>query len=592
MDIILDRVSVVKNSLGAEGSKRAILNSISCALHAGEITLLVGQTGAGKSTLLDVISGLERPVSGTVTIGDKALWLGKRPNQVATKSLCVGFQAPDEQLFARTVLGEFGYSLRLEHLSRSQLRTKAERSLAQFGLPEAVVDESPFNLSQGQKRRVALATTFASNPDWLLLDEPTAGLDPQSVHEFVRTLTLHMAEMRGGVVIATHDLDTFLPIANRVVFLQNGHILANASPEEVLRDKFIWENSAVGRPTALEFAEKLGCELDIVSYRPEAVARSIVNALQTSRADRPGGAPVARKSQLETETTVSAEPASDGTATPQTREDDLLDKSDSTFLDSRWVKRGVFLWHLDPRAKWLAYILLSVGMLLQLRWPGLAVATLLTVVIVKQSQLPIRPLARLSLPFVLLIVVSVAVSGLHFDAAAPSWHLWIQGISLSTAANTFVRLYRFLLILFLGLVLSATTSQLKMKVGLEQSLRGLKRLRLPVEAFSLAVSLTLRFIPIIMGELQRFTRIAQARGKRGRFRRGIPLRDLPVIILPLLLSILKIADELSTALEARGYHSVGQPRTSSVELKFSPKEWQVLAWSVLGFLLLWGVSKL
>jgi energy-coupling factor transporter transmembrane protein EcfT len=174
-----------------------------------------------------------------------------------------------------------------------------------------------------------------------------------------------------------------------------------------------------------------------------------------------------------------------------------------------------------------------------------------------------------------------AFAGIKFSGQSPLWQLKIAAFSSSAANVTFQHLFPFLLIMVLGLLLPATTSQLRMKQGLEQAMNGLRKIGIPVEALSLATSLTLRFIPIIMEELQRFSRIAQSRQPQKRRRRGISLRDIPAMIIPLLLSILAIGDELATALEARGYRAVGQTRTRSVQLQFTRGDWILIGITLL-----------
>jgi energy-coupling factor transporter transmembrane protein EcfT len=183
---------------------------------------------------------------------------------------------------------------------------------------------------------------------------------------------------------------------------------------------------------------------------------------------------------------------------------------------------------------------------------------------------------RLVKPFLIFIGVSIVLSGLRLG----------DGVSFETAeaVQTFRQLYRFLLLMVLGVWLSATTSQLKMKQGLEITLAPLKKLKLPVEAFALATSLMLRFVPVILGELRRFSRITKARGKSVKGSFG--LRDTGAIIVPLLLSVLRLGEDLSLAMEARGYAKIGIKRTSSIKLRMMRHDWLIVFIGVLVFTLL------
>ncbi|QQE78141.1 ATP-binding cassette domain-containing protein [Alicyclobacillus sp. SO9] len=589
MPITIKDLSVFPDHHPARGTP-PILNRLNCTLYDGEITLLVGQVGAGKSTLLDVIGALRQPDEGTICFNQKPIWKGRKLDVKTVRKVGMVFQSPDEQLFAKTVLAEFKYSLRQLRLSEVQLRRCAESALASVGLSPELLQAAPLTLSQGQKRRVALATTFAANPDWLLLDEPTAGLDTAASSQFVRHLIEKKQTCSGGLVIATHDLDTFLPVAERVLVLKFGRIVADVTPSQLVDNHDIWTAAEVGLPSAVQLilhSEAKNCPIQLHSYRPEAAAAAIRQRIQQSSVSTSSvwrRNPEVKSSLQDTvsssaitssESVGSASGSSSTAALPVGSSLEVPSNSLSESASSSAVLDG-FVRRLDPRAKWLAYMLLSVAILLQSNWDGLIAASCVTLATVLVSRVKIQETLRLLAPFTALLAVSTAFAAVKFSQQAPIWSGKIAGFSLLAANTTAKSLFPFLLIMILGMLLPATTSQLRMKQGLEQSLEFLKKLGLPVEAFALATSLTLRFIPVIIGELRRFSRIAQSRQFRKRRRQGIPLCDIPAVAIPLLLSILAIGDQLSTALEARGYHSVGQPRTRSVKLRFTQVDWLLI----------------
>ncbi|WP_166244957.1 energy-coupling factor ABC transporter ATP-binding protein, partial [Paenibacillus turpanensis] len=233
------------------------LDDVSCMLCEGEITLVIGRSGAGKSTLLDVLGGLELPQSGEVVVDGTPLHKGNRLNPKVLHGVSMVFQAPEQQLFAATVQGEFDYSLRYLKLPREEAERRTDAALERFGLPREVKGRSPLTLSGGEKRRVALATVWATQPRWLLLDEPTAALDPHAAQELAQALLAWKRELPGGVVVATHDAELLLPVADRVLLLREGRLAASATPAELGGRPELWAAAGVEPPAQVRLAAQL-----------------------------------------------------------------------------------------------------------------------------------------------------------------------------------------------------------------------------------------------------------------------------------------------------------------------------------------------
>lgn len=539
-----------------------ILHDVSCEIGGG-ITLLIGQIGAGKSTLLDVMTGLQKPSSGSVSYEGKPLWNGKRIDREVQNSIGVVFQSPEQQLFARTVEAEFAYSLKPLHFDKKEVAQRTRDALATMGLPEDMLQQSPLTLSGGQKRRVALGTTLAVEPRWLFLDEPTAGLDPQSTARLVDWCKTWAARPdAGSLVIATHDLDAFFPIADRVLVVANGRLVADATPQELFNQPRLLQQAEIGLPESLQTAislEQHGFQLHKGPLSPEELADQIVLQLQHGRQSNASSSAV--------ETSGADATANDGIFATDSASQVKVESSPD-------ISPKPLIYSLDPRAKWVFYIALSIGVLMQSTWSGLLAGTILTLAVLFISQISYRELLRVIKPFLLFLGFSVLLSGLTFTGGI--------GFAIDPALYTFSHVYRVLLVLILGVLLSATTGQLRMKRALEQALAPLSKLKFPVEAFALAVSIMLRFIPVIFRELQRFSRITRARGRSNAKIGGLGVRDIPVLVIPLLLSVLKLGEELSLAMEARGYGSFGSERTSSIRLRFQKAD----TWTMVGGLLL------
>ncbi|MCY9599264.1 energy-coupling factor ABC transporter ATP-binding protein, partial [Paenibacillus chitinolyticus] len=206
-------VKNLSKTVGGPDASFAV-RDVSFTAVPGEITLLIGRSGAGKSTLLDMLGGLSVPDGGVIRYGDTGLWPGSKQSvREARRKLALVFQHPHEQLFAATVRGEFHYTLRPFKLSGEEREARTAEALELFGLGPELLDERPHELSGGTQRRAALASVFASRPRWLLLDEPTAGLDHEAAARLTGTLRDWTRRTGGGALVATHDLDAFLPVA-------------------------------------------------------------------------------------------------------------------------------------------------------------------------------------------------------------------------------------------------------------------------------------------------------------------------------------------------------------------------------------------
>src|SRR5579875_983352 len=248
MPIQVDNITIQHEKNG-----RPVLEGASATFADGQITLCIGKTGAGKSTLLDAIGGLIQMHSGSITIDGTDLWNKQKLTPGLSLRLGSVFQYPEPQLFAKSVLDEFKYSLQPMRLSKDEITKRAVASLQELGLTSSILPESPLTLSGGQKRRIALATTYSAAPEWLLLDEPTAGLDPESVQQLLSFLAAWKASHpSGGFIVATHDLDVFLPIADSVVLLHQGKIVRQAPAEELFNHPEWLLNIGVSLPESLK----------------------------------------------------------------------------------------------------------------------------------------------------------------------------------------------------------------------------------------------------------------------------------------------------------------------------------------------------
>jgi energy-coupling factor transporter ATP-binding protein EcfA2/energy-coupling factor transporter transmembrane protein EcfT len=566
----------VKNlALYDKARKKIILDDISCTIQNQKITLLIGKTGSGKSSFLDALSGLNTVDEGSIRYDDKPFWSGKRINKEVHQSIGNVFQYPEHQLFARTVQGEFNYSLGVQNLAKAQIAERTTSAMNQMGLPLKLTSESPLILSGGQKRRVALASTFSTRPEWLLLDEPTAGLDSHSLKRLIAYLVERKQNSAGGILIATHDLEALLPIADEILILRDGQMISEMTASQLWGNPEILAKAEIGLPAGIE----LGMELSRMGIpMPEGPLNS-ENMAQII---------------LDFHSNIKSKPLASGHIQNKTIVKEVsplistLESANSQDAPESLVES------LDPRSKWLCYILISIGILLQSHWLGLLTGAILTLITVQMARVSPKKIGLLIRPFLILMGVSLLLSGIRFGDAGTGWHMGRLYFSLSAALLTVFGLTQILLVMILGILLTVTTSLLKMKKGLEQALWSIfsfRRFKKPIEAFSLATSLLLRFIPVIMKESQRFSRIASARGKQANKKGVVQFRNLNAMLIPLIISILQLASDLSLAMEARGYKKIGMNRTSSYQLKWRPRDFWVVCYGAVWLIVLWVISN-
>ncbi|MCL6658956.1 ATP-binding cassette domain-containing protein [Paenibacillus amylolyticus] len=573
----------------SDSSKRALLEDVSVQLNSGEITLLLGCTGSGKTTLLQTLAGLRPPDAGSITLGSTSFWKeGKVPQSILLQ-MGLLFQFPEQQLFARSIQREFSYSLRPYRLSEKQQQEQITNALNQWDPPVSSeldrrfhLDRSPFALSGGEKRRLGLALGSVTNPHWLLLDEPSAGLEAQSVGLLLDVLEQHRLAGGGGVV-ATHDLDTFLPCADRVLLLQEGRLIADLRPQELHERPELLEQTGIGLPPSMRLAQQLraaGLELPLTAMTPEEMAESIVQSTLIEVG--------IQNESIETLGTVMMEVKSD--AMKDEKEALMLSsiktEDDPKLLPNTLTHSGGLYGVMDPRLKWILYILLVTAAMLQQRWQGLTLT--LVPVIAALAVLPRQTLAgcmKLMKPLLFFFIISTALSGTTLSTEGGGLHF---GFSLMQAEGTLLNVYRLFIVTLASLWFSLTTPYGRMVEGLNWVLGIGKKIRLPVASFALAVSLIFRFIPMIWSEWQRFSLIVRARGKAALRPNTVRIRDLGPMVIPLLMALFQRAEDMTIAMEMRKVREHSTLGGRSSLLVWSKRDtWISMAGLIVFVLLIW-----
>lgn len=220
---------------GTPFEKKA-LDGVSLEISKGETVAVIGHTGSGKSTLVQHLNGLLKPSSGQVSI-DGINLLGKdKAAKEVRKSVGMVFQYPEHQIFAETVYEDIAFGPRNRGFSEAEVEKQVKEAMAFVGLDyELYAKRSPFQLSGGQMRRVAIAGVVAMNPDYLVLDEPSAGLDPRSKNAvFKEIMALHKS--RGiAIVLVTHSMEEAAKYAQRMLVVNRGKVLFDGAPADIFR---------------------------------------------------------------------------------------------------------------------------------------------------------------------------------------------------------------------------------------------------------------------------------------------------------------------------------------------------------------------
>ncbi len=223
------------------------LEAISFRITHGESVALVGENGAGKSTLLQHFTGCLFPSNGTLNIG--GVLVAKSNLPVIRRAVGMLFQNPDDQLFMPTVFDDVAFGLLNIGVPKEELQGKVEHALQTVGVAE-LKKRPPYKLSQGEKRAVAIAGVLAMEPDILVMDEPTASLDPKSRRRLINLLKT----FKHTKVIATHDLDFALDVCGRTIVIHQGCITADGPSAEIFRDKDLLERSSLELPSSLKIS--------------------------------------------------------------------------------------------------------------------------------------------------------------------------------------------------------------------------------------------------------------------------------------------------------------------------------------------------
>lgn len=273
-------------SKGMPNETRA-LEDVSFRLEPGEFAAIIGHTGSGKSTLVQQLNGLLRPDSGKITVGEVCITDPSTKMTEVRRKVGLVFQYPEYQLFEETVAKDVAFGPKQVGITGEELERVVADSIRLTGLDyEEVKDRSPFELSGGQKRRVAIAGVLAMKPEILILDEPTAGLDPSAHRDVLDLIRRIHGQENMTILLVSHNMGDIAELADRVLVMNRGRLVMNGTPAEVFARGKQLREMGLGLPTATEFMERLKERLPGIDAAPlsiEDAAKEICRYLESGK---------------------------------------------------------------------------------------------------------------------------------------------------------------------------------------------------------------------------------------------------------------------------------------------------------------------
>ncbi len=281
MNIQIEHLSYIYN-VGTTYEKKAV-DDVSLTIGSGEFIGMIGHTGSGKSTLIQHLNGLIRPTSGRILVDGEDIFAEGYPIRKLRCKVGLVFQYPEYQLFEADILTDVSFGPKNQGLSADEALEKAREAMRAVGLDESYETRSPFNLSGGQKRRVAIAGILAMDPQVLVLDEPTAGMDPKGRDETLELLKHLHEERKITVILVSHSMEDVANYVSRIIVLDEGRVLYDDKPASVFAHVRKLEEIGLGVPQVTYVMKALredGWDVDMRVTTIDEAADEILRAVK------------------------------------------------------------------------------------------------------------------------------------------------------------------------------------------------------------------------------------------------------------------------------------------------------------------------
>ena len=256
------------------------LKDINLTIEQGSVTGIIGHTGSGKSTLIQLLNGLEKPESGKVIVKDKDIW--EKPKEISKIRHVVGMvmQYPEYQLFADTVREDIAFGPKNLGVPDDEINKRVDEAAKFCGIDTETLNKSPFDLSGGQKRRVALAGVMAMDPEILVLDEPAAGLDPRGRREILGGITEYKEKSQKTIIIVSHSMEDMALYCDNIIVLAHGKVLTSGTCKEVFSQRELIREAGLDVPEITNTVYALrskGIDISSSIYTVESAYDAIKN---------------------------------------------------------------------------------------------------------------------------------------------------------------------------------------------------------------------------------------------------------------------------------------------------------------------------
>jgi energy-coupling factor transport system ATP-binding protein len=282
MGIVIKRLSHIY--MRGTPYAKAALTDINLTLSSGSFVGLIGPTGSGKSTVVKHIAGLLCPTTGEIRIGDTVITPETKDLSALRGRVGIVFQYPEHQLFEETVADDVAFGPRNLGLAAEEVERRVKEALEWVGVPQSLVARSPFHLSGGQMRRVAIAGVLAMHPEVLVLDEPTAGLDPAGQRELLDRIDWIHRERKMTVIFVSHQMDDVARLTDTLLVMSQGRIVLSGSPEDVFRQSDRLQEWGLEKPRVVQLAEHINTRLEsplrLRRYTRDALIDAILERLK------------------------------------------------------------------------------------------------------------------------------------------------------------------------------------------------------------------------------------------------------------------------------------------------------------------------
>ncbi|MFC0274166.1 energy-coupling factor ABC transporter ATP-binding protein [Metabacillus herbersteinensis] len=263
--------------------ERLALYDVNLMIKDGTYLAIIGHTGSGKSTILQHLNGLLKPTKGTLSIGTHEITAGKKQKNLKAVRRLVGivFQFPEHQLFEETVEKDISFGPLNFGVSEDDAKVKAKEALLRVGLPLEILQKSPFELSGGQMRRVAIAGVLAMEPKVLVLDEPTAGLDPKGRKEIMDLFYQLHKDKQLTTILVTHSMEDAAKYADEIVVMNKGTIEMRGTPREVYRSTETLKKLGLDLPETIKLQLQIESKLDVKFDKVSLTVEEMVEQIKT-----------------------------------------------------------------------------------------------------------------------------------------------------------------------------------------------------------------------------------------------------------------------------------------------------------------------